>query len=76
MKLKCSEEALRSWQKKPKKTPQNHRTNNNLPPHKTLATILPIFEDTDLNKNLDNGFPGGVMLHKYLLAYIGKVTAK
>lgn len=38
---------------------------------KNLPIVFPILEDTDnLNKNLDNGFTRGVVLHMYLvLAY-------
>lgn len=43
---------------------------------KNLVTVFPILEDTDnLNKNLDNGFTWGVVLHKYLVLTQGKVTA-
>ena len=43
---------------------------------KNLATVFPILEDTDnLNKNLDNGFTWGIVLHKYLVLTRGKVTA-
>lgn len=43
---------------------------------KKLGYCIPILEDTDnLNKNLDNGFTWGVVLHKYLVLTQGKVTA-
>lgn len=69
------------WRSSKELTKKTHKTttldlsqkDKKAPPHrhKTLTTILPLLGDTDhLNKNLDNGFPGGVMLHKYLLASI------